>query len=33
MPPLLLASVLCVVIAVTLPFVFHMLRGAQGRQS
>ncbi len=31
MPLLLLASVFCVVIAVTLPFVFHLLHGAQGR--
>jgi len=32
MPTLLVASVLCVILAVTVPFVFHLLYGAQGRQ-
>jgi hypothetical protein len=32
MPLLLAASVLCVILAVTVPFVFHLLYGAQGQQ-
>jgi hypothetical protein len=32
MPFLLAASVLCVILAVTAPFVFHLIYGAQGRQ-
>jgi hypothetical protein len=32
MPLLLVAAVLCVVLAVTVPFLFHLLQGAQGRQ-
>ena len=31
MPPLLVAAVLCVILAVAVPFVFHLLYGAQGQ--
>jgi hypothetical protein len=32
MPPILVASVLCVILAVTVPFVFHLLYGGPGQQ-
>jgi hypothetical protein len=32
MPPLLVASVLCVILAVTAPYVIHLLYGGQGQQ-